>query len=243
MTKPVVGAIHSFDSFGAVDGPGIRFVIFFQGCPLRCRFCHNPDTWDQSAGKLYTPEEIVSEILPYRPFLRLGGVTLSGGEPLYQPEFAAALLAQLKAEGFHTALDTSGGVPLRACQAAVDMADLLLLDIKALDPAVCQNLTGRDNRNALAILNHCRTTGKPVWIRHVLVPGYTLDPDQLRRLAVFLQDFSCVERVELLPFHQMGAYKWKELGLDYTLEDAPVPSSGQVEAAKAIFHEAGFQVN
>ncbi len=242
MKKPIVGAIHSLDSFGAVDGPGIRFVVFFQGCPLRCRFCHNPDTWNKGEGKSYTPAEIVTEILPYRPFLRRGGVTLSGGEPLFQPVFAAELLSQLKAEGFHTALDTSGGVPLKTCREAVDLADLLLLDIKALDPGLCRDLTGQDNRNALAILNHCQAMGKPVWIRHVLVPGYTLDPVNLRQLAAFLQNYSCVERVELLPFHQLGAYKWKELGLDYTLEQTPVPTNAQVEEAKTIFLTVGIPV-
>lgn len=240
--KPLPGRIHSFDSFGAVDGPGIRFVVFFQGCPLRCRFCHNPDAWNMAEGKLYTAAEVVAEILPYQPFLRRGGVTLSGGEPLFQPDFAADLLSKLKEEGIHTAVDTSGGVPLESCQAAVDLADLLLLDIKALDPDLCRDLTGQDNRNALAILDHCRTTKKPVWIRHVLVPGYTLDLERLRDLAAFLRGYPCVERVELLPFHQLGSYKWKELGLSYSLEHTAVPSQDQVEAAKRIMQEAGFHV-
>lgn len=242
MGENLAGKIHSFDSFGAVDGPGIRFVVFFQGCPLRCRFCHNPDSWDLSQGKGYRVEEIVAEILPYRPFLRRGGVTLSGGEPLFQAAFAAALLARLREEGFHTAVDTSGGVPLENCRQAVDLADLLLLDIKALDPELCRDLTGRDNRNALSILDHREATGRPVWIRHVLVPGYTLDRDKLRDLAQFLTAYTCVERVELLPFHQLGSYKWKELGVPYDLEETPVPDGDQVEAARQIFAQAGFRV-
>lgn len=239
----LTGKIHSFDSFGAVDGPGIRFVVFFQGCPLRCLFCHNPDTWNMTEGKDYTPEEIVQEILPYRAFLRRGGVTLTGGEPLFQPAFAAELLRQLKAEGFHTAVDTSGAVPLELCKDAVDLADLLLLDIKALDPELCRTLTGQDNTHPLRLLRYCEEHQKPVWIRHVMVPGYTLDPKKLNRLAEFVKGFSCVKQVELLPFHQLGRYKWEELKLPYRLAETPVPTPDEVAAAQKIFSDAGLPVH
>ena len=188
-------------------------------------------------------EDLVQEILPYRPFLRKGGVTLTGGEPLFQPDFAACLLHRLKQEGFHTAVDTSGAIPLKNCREAVDAADLLLLDIKALDSVLCKELTGQDNTNALAMLRHCEETGKPVWIRHVMVPGFTLDFTLLTQLAEFLKPFHCVEKVELLPFHQLGRYKWEICGLDYRLATTPEPTADEVCKAKEIFESAGFSVH
>lgn len=237
------GKIHSTESFGAVDGPGIRYVIFFQGCPLRCVYCHNPDTWNRAEGQERSVEEIVEEILPYRPFLRNGGVTLTGGEPLLQPEFAASLLQQLKRKGFHTAVDTSGSIPLEICRDAVNTADLILLDIKALDPTLCKALTRKDNTNALDLLEYCEKMKKPVWIRHVLVPGYTLDFPRLVKLAEYLKPFRCVEKVELLPFHQLGRYKWDICGLDYQLSDTPEPAVNDVNKARKIFESAGLSVH
>lgn len=234
------GFIHSLDSFGAVDGPGIRYVVFFQGCPLRCVFCHNPDSWAFGQGTRMEVEELVSKITALRPFYRKGGVTLSGGEPLAQPSFAAALLRRLKEEGFHTAVDTAGSVPLARCREAVDLADLLLLDIKALDPALCRALTGADASGALALLDHCQKYSKPVWLRHVLVPGYTLDPGALEPLADYLSAYSCIQRVELLPFHQLGRHKWEALNLAYSLADAQPPSTGEVRRAEAIFQARGL---
>ena len=213
----VSGYIHSLDSFGAVDGPGIRFVVFFQGCPLRCLFCHNPDSWTFGQGTRMEVQELVDKITPLRAFYRKGGVTLSGGEPLAQPEFAAALLRRLKEEGFHTAVDTAGSVPLERCREAVDLADLFLLDIKALDPALCRTLTGSDGAGAKALLDDCQARGKPVWLRHVLVPGYTLQPGALERLADYLSGFSCIQRVELLPFHQLGENKYAQLQVEYQM--------------------------
>ena len=238
----ITGRIHSLESFGAVDGPGLRYVVFFQGCPLRCQFCHNPDSWDFAGGAELGVDELVGKILPFRAFYREGGVTLSGGEPLAQPEFAAALLARLKAEGLHTAVDTAGSVPLTRCREAVDLADLLLLDIKALDPALCRAITGRDNAGALALLDHCQETGKPVWLRHVLVPGLTLKRDELTALAAFLAPYTCVETVELLPFHQLGAHKWEQLAIPYPLKDVPPPAPEAVEEARDIFRSAGLPV-
>ncbi|MGM9606579.1 MAG: pyruvate formate-lyase-activating protein [Oscillospiraceae bacterium] len=238
----VSGLVHSLESFGAVDGPGIRFVVFFQGCPLRCIFCHNPDSWAFGQGTQMEVEELVSKITALRPFYQKGGVTLSGGEPLAQPEFAAALLKRLKAEGFHTAVDTAGSIPLEKCQEAVDSADLLLLDIKAFDPELCRTVTGQDGREAKRLLDYCQEKGKPVWVRHVLVPGCTLEAASLIALADYLRPYTCIERVELLPFHQLGSHKWKLLNTLYSLEHVQPPSPSEVTSAKEIFESYGLNV-
>lgn len=229
------GYLHSIESCGAVDGPGIRFVAFLSGCPLRCLYCHNPDTWEQHRNLPVTPEELMANVRTYKNFLRRGGVTLSGGEPLLQADFCAEFLALCKAEGYHTALDTSGAVPLAKAKKAIDLADLLLLDIKALDPADCRVITGQDNKNGFATLQYCEDTKKPVWIRHVLLPGYTLDLAKLKKLAAFLKPYACVKRVELLPYHTMGLYKWEELGIPSKIADIDPPDDASVAAARAIF--------
>ncbi len=229
------GRIHSFESFGTLDGPGIRFVVFLQGCPLRCLYCHNPDTWDASLGRVVSVSELVREVESCRRFLRSGGVTLSGGEPLLQPEFSLALLKEFRRRGFHTALDTAGSLPLEISRPVVDEADMLLLDVKALDPELCRRLTGRDNRNELATLAYCEQTGKEVWIRHVLTPGWTLDDSRLRDLAEYLKHFRCVKRIDLLPYHRMGAEKWKNLHLAEPLAGVPEPSAAECEKAEKIF--------
>jgi len=241
MNTPI-GYIHSLDTFGAVDGPGIRYVVFFQGCPLRCIYCHNPDTWTFGEGTPTEVEELVTKIVDYRPFYRKGGVTLSGGEPLAQPEFAAALLRRLKEEGFHTAVDTAGSIPLSRCREAVDLADLLLLDIKALDPILCTEITGADGAGAKALLKLREEQGRPVWIRHVVVPGYTLDMSKLEALAEYLAPFTCIERVELLPFHQLGQHKWEVMELPYTLTGVKSPPVAEMEQAREIFRARGFSV-
>ena len=229
------GRIHSFESFGTLDGPGIRYVIFFQGCPLRCKFCHNPDTWDISSGKEMSVDEILPKITSCRSFLRTGGVTLSGGEPLLQREFALELLESCKAEGFHTALDTAGSLPLSLSQRVIDTADMLLLDIKSLDSNLCKALTGQDNAHTLSTLDCCESSGKRVWIRHVLVPGYTLNQEHLTLLAEYLSKYKCVERVELLPYHKMGAHKWQQLNLADPLGSIRPPALFEVEQAKELF--------
>lgn len=239
----VKGKIHSLETFGTVDGPGIRFVIFFQGCPLRCIFCHNPDTWNFSGGKEVSVEELVEKVRSYRPFLKTGGVTLSGGEPLAQPDFAEALLKALHKEKFHTAIDTAGSLPLSSCRGAVDSADLLLLDIKALDPQQCQQICGQDGKYAKELLTYCQEQDKPVWIRHVMVPGYTLNRERLQKLAEYLKPYACIQKVELLPFHQMGSYKWEELKIPYELQDNPIPTEKEVKMARDLFTEAGFIVH
>ena len=230
----IKGTIHSVESFGSVDGPGIRYVLFVHGCPLRCQFCHNPDTWAE-AGKTATVGAILEDIQKYRSFIQNGGVTLSGGEPLQQPAFCQAILDGCRSLGLHTALDTSGAVPLNQCRGAVDASDLLLLDIKAMDPQICKELTGQDNQNALRLLDYCEQNKKPVWIRHVVIPGITALPERLEALAEHLADKSCIQRVELLPFHQMGKYKWEALNLFYPLADTPEPTEKEMADAQKIF--------
>jgi len=238
MADPV-GRIHSIESFGTLDGPGVRFVIFLQGCPLRCLYCHNPDTWDVRGGREATVSELMKEIESCRNFIRSGGVTLSGGEPLMQPEFSRALLDRCREAGVHTALDTAGSLPLERSRPVIDAADLLLLDIKALDPALSRELTGADNANTLATLDYCEAAGKPVWIRHVLVPGWTLDRAKLEALAAFLEPYRCIEKVDLLAFHKMGCFKWRALGLPNRLRETPETTEAELRAAEALFSRVG----
>lgn len=232
----IQGRVHSYESFGTLDGPGLRFVVFLQGCPLRCAYCHNPDTWDPAGGMLVSAEAVVDKIDKCRAYLRNGGATLSGGEPLMQPAFTLDILRRLRENNIHTALDTAGTVPLTVSAPVIDASDMLLLDIKALDAGDCLKLSGQDNANELATLEYCEKTGKRVWIRHVIVPGLTLDMDKLKRLADYLANFKCVERTELLPFNKLGEFKWKQLGLPYTLADTPSPTDEQIAAANALFN-------
>lgn len=238
----VKGRIHSVETFGALDGPGIRYVVFLQGCLLRCAYCHNPDTWTCGTGKEITADKLVADILRYKNFLAGGGVTLSGGEPLLQTEFCCEVLQLCKENKLHTALDTCGAVPLSECKPAVDLAGMLLLDMKAIDSELCRKMTGQDNRNAIELLDYCEKTGKRVWIRHVMVPGFTLVRTQLERLADFLTGYTCVERVDLLPFHKMGVYKWENLGIDFTLKDVPEPTRKEISMAKKIFKSRNITV-
>lgn len=242
MAENIIGYIHSYESFGAVDGPGVRFVVFLQGCPLRCLFCHNADTWEwganeKSGAMKVTPAELLKRVKEYKNFIKSGGVTFSGGEPLWQAEFVLEATRLLKKEGFHVAIDTSGGIPLEKCQTAIDAADMLLLDIKDIDKDDCVKLTGQTNENALAILNYCDYIGKDVWIRHVLVPGYTLDNFKLYRLARVLSWYSCIKKVELIPFHKMGEYKWEYLGEEYKLRNAPALDPDEIAHAKEIMEQ------
>lgn len=240
MPQSVIGHLHSIESFGALDGPGVRFVAFLQGCSLRCLYCHNPDTWSHSGGYPVASDELVKTILSYKSFIKNGGVTLSGGEPLLQPSFCEAVLRGCREHGLHTAIDTSGAVPLAQSKPAIDAADLLLLDIKDLEPEGAKALTGCDNANTMATLDYCEQTGKDVWIRHVLVPQYTMTDEKLRRLAAFLAGYSCIRRVELLPYHKLGDFKWQSLGLTLPLENVDVPTPEEVAHAKIIFKEAGL---
>lgn len=236
------GAIHHTESFGAVDGPGIRFVFFMQGCPLRCLYCHNPDSIPMEGGTTWTVDEAAQEAIRYKSFIHKGGVTFSGGEPLVQAAFVRAVSEQLHREGLHVAIDTAG-LPVRGdVQRAIDEADLLLLDIKAEDPVIAKALTGRDTSYALETLDYCEKINKPVWIRHVLLRGYTLDDSQLTKLADRLSCYHCIERVELLPFHKLGEPKWESMGIPYQLADTPATNREELERAKEIFLKKGFVV-
>lgn len=242
MEKEIYGRIHSTESFGAVDGPGIRFVVFFQGCLLKCKYCHNPDTLEENAGIKISASELVSKILTYKSFIKKGGVTLSGGEPLLQLDFCLEILKQCKENNIHTAIDTSGYVEVFNVIEAVDLADMILLDIKDIDEQDCIDLTGKTNKNAFELLDYCETQNKPVWIRHVLVPNYTLKEDKLNRLARKLSEYDCIQKVELLPFHKMGEYKWKELDLEYELSETPLPTSQQIKMAVEIFKNKNIKI-
>jgi len=243
MSDEIIGRIHSLESFGAVDGPGVRFVVFLQGCGLRCLYCHNPDSWDSCGGNEISSKELTRRIKSCKSFISSGGVTLSGGEPLLQSAFCEAVIRECKRMGLHTAIDTSGDVDLAVSRGAIGLADLILLDIKAAEPGLFRELTGSDIRNALATLEFCEQIAKPVWVRHVLIPDYTLDEQKLAALAGLLQPYKCVERVELLPFHKMGEYKWRSLTRDYALGHVAEPDTDDVSRAREIFERAGLPLS
>ena len=240
----MTGRIHSYESFGTVDGPGIRFVVFLQGCPMRCRYCHNPDTWQAEGGTRAEAEEVAREALKYKSYFAAnGGVTVSGGEPLLQLGFVLELFSALKKKGVHTCLDTSG-----ICFAEDDgryeelacLTDLVLLDIKHIDDAAHRFLTGRSNAPVLAFAKFLAAHGVRMWVRHVLVPGITDDDDALRRLRAFLDTLPNVDRVEVLPYHTMGVQKYRALEKNYPLEGVQPPSAERVENAKRILRSGRF---
>lgn len=240
--KIIYGYIHSIETFGTLDGPGIRYVAFLQGCGLRCKFCHNPDTWDMNMGTRYTPDEFVNEVLTYKNYFKSGGITLSGGEPLLQPQFVEEVFKRLKKHRIHTAIDTSGAVSLAVCVEAVNETDLILLDIKHIENDKCVELTGAGNKNALKLLDYCQEKDKKVWIRHVIVPGYTEDYKVLEKMADYLVNYSVIDRIEILPFHNIGKYKWDLIGEKYELEDTNEPTSESINRIKNIFSSKGFFV-
>lgn len=235
------GRIHSVETFGALDGPGLRYILFLQGCPLRCMYCHNPDAMDAAGGSPTTVAQAIGDILKYKSFLQGGGVTLSGGEPLMQADFCRELIYAGQEQGLHMAIDTSGGVPLSSCRDAVEAADLLLLDIKAADDRLCKKITGRGIEYPMAILDVREKLKKPVWIRHVIVPGLTLDEGALKALGRLVKQYSCIEKTEFLPFHKLGEYKWKQLGLEYLLGATPPPTEREMTLARKIFDKAALK--
>jgi len=237
------GRIHSLDTFGTVDGPGIRFVLFMQSCALRCQFCHNPDSWDTAAGKPMDVEAVLAEIEPYVDYYRLsgGGITVTGGEPTLQAPFVAALLREVKSRfGLHTALDTSGFCEPSHADASglLDAADLVLLDLKQMHNARHETLTGQSNERILRFARHLSDLGKSMWIRHVLIPGVTDGYQDLLELGRFVGTLRGVQKLELLPYHRMGVYKWQELDMPYPLAGVPTPTGQEVERARQII-EAG----
>lgn len=231
------GRLHSLESFGTVDGPGIRFVAFFQGCPMRCAFCHNPDTWNPQGPVQYemTPEELVTEVKRYKSFIKSGGVTYTGGEPFMQPDFLIEFLRLCKASGFHTAIDTSGAIFDDKVREALQYTDLVLLDIKTLDDTLHKAYTAVTRDNNQAMLDYLESIHKPTWIRHVVVPTYTDSDERLTALAQHVAKYSTVEKVEILPYHTMGEFKYKELGIPYRLEGIEPLSEERKENARNIF--------
>ena len=233
----ITGKIHSFESFGTVDGPGIRFVLFMQGCPLRCKYCHNRDTWDASSGEEYSLESIFKQIIRFKPYMNVshGGVTISGGEPLLQTQFVTELLKKLKEKKIHTALDTSGSLPISdSIKELLRYTDLVLLDIKHIDNEKCIALTGAPNTNTLNFAKYLSENGIPMWIRQVLIPGFTDDENDLKKLKEFIDTLKTVEKVEILPYHNLGKFKWEQLGVKYELENVVPPTEEQVSRAKTI---------
>ena len=235
------GYIHSTESFGSVDGPGVRFVIFVSGCPMRCQFCHNPDTWNMQAGEQRSADELLKQALRYRSYSKDGGgITVSGGEPLMQIDFLIELFQKAKEQGVHTTIDTSGAPFTREepffskFNELMKYTDLLLLDIKHIDDEQHKILTGHTNQNILDLARYLSDIKKPVWIRHVLVPERSDRDEYLERLHDFIKTLDNVEKVEVLPYHTLGEYKWKELGYDYPLAGVEPPTKERVENANRI---------
>lgn len=240
-----IGRIHSLESFGTVDGPGIRFVVFMQGCPLRCRYCHNPDTWEVHQGKEYTIEQLTDEILKYKSFMDLsgGGVTFTGGEPLLQAKFILEVCRTLKEAGISSiAIDTSGFVRNDAVKSALEYVDLVLLDIKSFDPEIYRRVTGADLAPTLQLLDYLRERNITTWVRYVLVPGLTDNPESIQRLSAHLREYPNVEKIELLSFHKMGEFKWKELGLEYQLSETKEPDTALRLKVKELLEGSGKPV-
>ena len=246
MTK---GYIHSLESFGSVDGPGVRYLIFTTGCAMRCQFCHNPDTWNMNSGTLYTADELIDKAWKYRTYWgSKGGITVSGGEPLLQIDFLLELFQKAKEKGINTTLDTCGNPFTREepffskFQELMKVTDLVMLDIKHIDDEQHKILTGQTNKNILDMARYLSDAGKPVWIRHVLVPERSDKDEYLHRLHDFIETLDNVEKVEVLPYHTLGVYKWKELGIPYQLEGIDPPSKERVENANRILETAKYHV-
>jgi pyruvate formate lyase activating enzyme len=237
-----MGFLHSYTTGSAVDGPGVRVVAWTTGCMWRCRYCHNPDTWTLTNGMPVTVARAADELKKYRQGLKVmsGGFTLSGGEPLLQHRFAAKLLAASRAMGIHTAMETNGYFGDRLSDTELASLDLVLLGIKTWGAERHKDLTGVELEPTLAFARRLAALGKPVWIRFVLVPGLTDDPAVLSGIAAFAAGLGNVERVEVLPFHQMGRFKWERLGLPYTLAAVPPPTPEEAARACAVFHAAGL---
>ncbi|MGN0574386.1 MAG: pyruvate formate-lyase-activating protein [Ruminococcus sp.] len=233
------GYIHSTESFGTVDGPGVRYVVFFQGCPLRCLYCHNPDTWEFSGGRKVTAEELMEEYDSYKEFLKSGGITATGGEPMAQPEFLTELFSLAKSRGVHTCLDTSGIVfnpeNHEKIDKIIDYTDLVMLDIKHIDDEDHKKLTGKSNKNILAFAEYLRDRNIPLWVRHVVVPGITDDEKELLGLGKFLAGLTNLKALDVLPYHDMGKVKYQNLGIDYPLKDVePLSKEKAIEARDVI---------
>ena len=241
------GRISTTESFGSVDGPGIRFIVFVQGCRYRCQYCHNPETWEREGGYEATAEEIFRQAWRYRPYWkRTGGITVSGGEPLLQLEFVTELFRLAKEKGVNTVIDTAGepftyDEPFfSAFETLLPLSDLFLLDLKQIDDAKHRALTGTSNESALALAQFLSERGKRMWIRHVLVPGWTTGEEDLRRLSEFIAGLKTVDRVEVLPYHAMALHKYEELRLPYRLGDTPAPTAEEIARAEEILRVGAY---
>ena len=239
------GIIHSYETFGAADGPGVRFIVFLHGCPFRCAYCHNPDTWAGREWTEDTADEVLAKALRYREYWGdRGGITVSGGEPLLQPEFVTELFEKAKAKGVTTCLDTAAGPFTREGEKGAAFArlfaatDTVLLDIKHIDEAKHRELTGASNASVLDCARYLNEIGKTVWLRHVLVPGITDDPNALQRLADFVNPMENVVRVDILPYHTLGVAKWHALKIPYRLENVKSPTAESVAKARTYFTRA-----
>ncbi|MEO1669228.1 MAG: pyruvate formate-lyase-activating protein [Cyanobacteria bacterium J06631_2] len=237
------GRIHSIETCGTVDGPGIRYVIFTQGCPLRCLYCHNPDCRHSEDGKEVTVDELVVDIQKYKSYMNFsgGGVTITGGEPLMQPEFITEIFCRCQELGIHTALDTSGYVNLATAKPVLEHVDLVLLDIKSFDKQTYQQVTQVSLEPTLKFARYLDEIKQSAWIRFVLVPNLTDAAKNTHGLAKFVSELSNIERVEILPFHKMGEYKWEQLGYDYQLKNTPSASPELVAITKEIFARQGIK--
>lgn len=228
--------VHSIESFGTVDGPGIRFVLFLQGCHLKCKYCHNRDTWDMNGGEYKSLDDIFEKIMNYKNYIHPnGGVTVTGGEPLLQAKFLIELFKKLKKESIHTCIDTSGIIALNDnIKHLLSLTDLVLLDIKHINPEKCKDLVGFTNKLELEFARYLSDNNIPIWIRQVLIPGYTDDENDLLELKNFINSLKTVQKIELLPYHDMGKYKWKNLGLKYDLENTRPANDEDIKKAKRI---------
>ena len=233
--------IHSIETFGTVDGPGIRFVVFLQGCPMRCLYCHNPDTWRFDGGKETSVKELLNEIKKYKNYFEgNGGVTVTGGEPLLQIDFVIQLFKELKKQSIHTCLDTSGVLfkkdqeTLKKYNELLRYTDLVLLDIKQIDPIKHKELTGHNNENILEFAKYLNDKKIPMWVRYVLVPSYTDNLEDVKKLSGFLKTLTNVEKIEVLPYHTMGLKKYEELGIKYKLLGVKEPSKELIEKIERI---------
>ncbi|MBK7844560.1 MAG: pyruvate formate lyase-activating protein [Bdellovibrionales bacterium] len=241
----VKGRIHSVETCGTVDGPGVRYLVFMQGCSLRCLYCHNPDTRHPHEGREVTAEELFREIWRYRTYFEKsgGGVTFTGGEPLLQPDFIGDLAEACRDANIHTALDTSGFNFQRDSKQswAVDSVDLVLLDIKAFDPKTYRKVTGVKLGPTLNMLEYLEEIGKKTWVRFVLVPGLTDSVDEVTSLANIISHKKNIAKVQVLPFHKMGEYKWKQMGFKYELDKTLPPSREQLTSVQEIFRRFGLE--
>lgn len=228
--------VHSLETFGAVDGPGIRFILFLQGCHLQCKYCHNRDTWDMNGGSYKSLDDIFNMIMKYKNYITPnGGVTVSGGEPLLQVKFLIELFTKLKKKKIHTCIDTSGMVAITDdIKHLLSLTDLVLLDIKHIDSKKCKDLVGFDNKLELEFAKYLSDNNIPIWIRQVLVPGYTDDQNDLLKLKEFISSLNTVQKVEILPYHSIGKYKWTNLGFEYALDGVRDANNEDVQRAKKV---------